>query len=197
MKKNKSKVSRGLFLEFAAQEIKKFGGLPSRLEGFDGKESLVKYIAIGGYVTSRHDDERHFISAFRLCELYKVNPDNANCSIICPSYIGASGAASSVETQPQFPDSQIKIPNIFTPNNDGINDYFEPLSLIGISDLQLEVVNRWGNAVYSEHSNNHFKWDGHTNTNEPCSDGVYFYKVIYSDYCNKQEIVMGFIQLIR
>lgn len=135
--------------------------------------------------------------AFEGTTVYTVNPANANCSIICPSSsnIGASGAASSVETQPQILDSQIKIPNIFTPNNDGINDYFEPSILQGISNLQIDVVNRWGNIVYSNHSNESFKWDGFTNNNEICSNGVYFYKVIYFDYCNKQEIVTGFIQL--
>jgi hypothetical protein len=33
-----------------------------------------KYILIGGYIISKNDGDRHFISATRLCELYKLNP---------------------------------------------------------------------------------------------------------------------------
>lgn len=34
-----------------------------------------KYLVIGGYVTSKHDSQEHYISANRLCELYNINPN--------------------------------------------------------------------------------------------------------------------------
>jgi gliding motility-associated-like protein len=137
------------------------------------------------------------IIAFEGTTIYTVNPVNANCSVICPSSsnIAAAGAASSVETQVQFPDAYVEVPNIFTPNNDGINDYFEPLNVQSISNLRIDVVNRWGNIVYSNYSNESFRWDGYSSNDELCSSGVYFYKLIYFDYCEKQEIRTGFVQL--
>ncbi len=139
------------------------------------------------------------IIAFEGTTIYNVNPNNASCSVICPasSGINAFGAASSVETQPQILDGQIEMPNIFTPNGDGVNDDFEPLILLGISNLKIEILNRWGNLVYSNHSVNNFRWDGLTIENEMCSEGVYFYKIVCSDYCNKESIVTGFVQLVK
>ncbi len=42
----------------------------------------------------------------------------------------------------------IKIPNVFTPNGDGINDYLEITGLSAYPENTLEVFNRWGNVVY-------------------------------------------------
>ncbi len=39
------------------------------------------------------------------------------------------------------------LPTIFTPNNDGINDYFRP-SLLGIKDVAMQIYDNWGNLVY-------------------------------------------------
>ena len=33
-----------------------------------------KYLVIGGKVISKTDGQRHYVSAVRLCELYKLNP---------------------------------------------------------------------------------------------------------------------------
>ena len=67
-------------------------------------------------------------------------------------------------------------PNVFTPNGDGINDYFkidylEPEHYLG---RQLVVFNRWGKKVYD--SNNYLnQWDG-----EGAPDGTYFFIFRYS-----------------
>ncbi|MGV3611429.1 MAG: gliding motility-associated C-terminal domain-containing protein [Fluviicola sp.] len=137
--------------------------------------------------------------AFEGFTIYTVDPTNANCTVLCPSSSGinAFGAASAVETKPQILDGELKIPNIFTPNNDGINDYFEPVILHGISELRVDILNRWGNLVYSNSAVTNFKWNGLTNDNQMCSEGIYFYKIFYTDYCNKESIVTGFIQLVN
>lgn len=78
------------------------------------------------------------------------------------------------------------IANIFTPNNDGINDYFE---VNGASCKTVEIFNRWGNLVYE--SVGTVKWDGGSQ-----SDGIYYYKMDFG--CNSQSsIETGFVQLIR
>ncbi len=63
----------------------------------------------------------------------------------------------------------IVIPNVFTPNGDGINDYFVIDGLENVPNSHLVVFNRWGKKVYESH-NYQNNWGG-----EGLSDGVYFY----------------------
>ncbi len=67
------------------------------------------------------------------------------------------------------------IPNVFTPNGDGINDLFDfrlGNRLEQCSNIQ--VYNRWGALVFESRENAHI-WDGRTFTGEMCSEGQYFY----------------------
>jgi gliding motility-associated-like protein len=67
---------------------------------------------------------------------------------------------------------ETEIPNIFTPNGDGINDRFVIGGSQGFPNSRLEVYNRWGGLVYEEDSYQN-NWDA-----QDVADGVYFY--IYS-----------------
>jgi gliding motility-associated-like protein len=62
----------------------------------------------------------------------------------------------------------IVIPNVFTPNNDGVNDLFVIRNLNLYSHRPLVIYNRWGNVVYKTIQYNN-DWDG---DNVP--DGVYY-----------------------
>jgi gliding motility-associated-like protein len=44
--------------------------------------------------------------------------------------------------------SDYRIPNVFTPNNDGYNDEFKVYSAGGVTVKQMKIFNRWGNLVY-------------------------------------------------
>jgi gliding motility-associated-like protein len=69
-------------------------------------------------------------------------------------------------------DESILIPNIFTPNGDGANDFFEILNLPE-SGSKLIVSNRWGKEVYSSGNYNPASlWDA-----EGTPDGVYYYRL--------------------
>ena len=69
--------------------------------------------------------------------------------------------------------------NIFTPNNDGLNDYFTlptlPPDLCASVFTEIKIYNRWGNRVYASADRN-FKWDG-----KAVTDGIYYYVVSYTD----------------
>jgi len=69
-------------------------------------------------------------------------------------------------------DEEPVIPNIFTPNNDGVNDYFF-IKNIKDWNIDLQVFNRWGNEVYKA-ENYQNNWDGRCKGN-PLADGTYFY----------------------
>lgn len=54
----------------------------------------------------------------------------------------------------------IFIPNVFTPNGDGANDFFEIYgNLDAIRYIDIQIFNRWGEKVF-ESNNHHFNWDG-------------------------------------
>ena len=79
-------------------------------------------------------------------------------------YISESNYVTCVKPEPP----NILIPNVVTPNGDGVNDMFVIRNLLLYSYRQLVVYNRWGSEVYrSDQYNNN--WDG---MNVP--DGVYF-----------------------
>lgn len=95
----------------------------------------------------------------------------------------------------------LEIPNTFTPNNDGINDTFY-ISL-GINNYlnRFEVYNRWGNLIHqtiqTNKQSNNVLWDGRTTSGEPCSDGVYFYVLKYTDASGTDQNLKGHINLFR
>jgi gliding motility-associated-like protein len=139
------------------------------------------------------------ILAFEGTTVYTVDPENANCTVLCPSTssINAYGAASSVETMPQVLDGILEMPNIFTPNNDGINDFFSPSIMLGISSLEGYIANRWGNIIYIQGQSSNLMWNGKTEENQICTEGTYFYNVIFTDFCNNKKVVKGFVQLVK
>ena len=73
--------------------------------------------------------------------------------------------------------SDLYIPNIFTPNDDGQNDTFYLLNLENYgenSGVRMKITNRWGNVIYqSDNYTNVDAWDG-----GDYPDGVYFYHLI-------------------
>lgn len=73
------------------------------------------------------------------------------------------------------------IPNIFTPNGDGINDQYKIISS-GIESMEGEIYDRWGLKLFTWNQKND-GWDGRSPTGAAVPDGVYFYiiKVIPQD----------------
>ena len=68
------------------------------------------------------------------------------------------------------------IPNGFSPNGDGMNDYFEITGIEEYSNVKLNVFNRWENQVY-ESDNYKNDWNGKNMSGENVSDDTYFYTI--------------------
>ncbi len=85
----------------------------------------------------------------------------------------------------------LKIPNVFTPNNDSKNDTYYIDGLCNFEDFHFVIYNRWGKIIY-ESTEADFKWDGKTNGGTEASEGVYYY-VLHA----KSKDHTGYIQLIR
>ena len=92
----------------------------------------------------------------------------------------------------------IGIPNVFTPNGDGANDYFFPRDLLaaGLTYFRMQVFNRWGQVVFETSRISGRGWDGRLNgTEQP--QGVYIYLVEVSYANGTSEKYRGNVTLIR
>ena len=88
-------------------------------------------------------------------------------------------------------------PNSFSPNGDGVNDWFEPMSPC-IPDYDMFIYDRWGKLVYQKVQGKG-RWDGKTEGKEMPAD-VYVYKVNYDNLTPNgviKESIRGYIRLIR
>jgi gliding motility-associated-like protein len=72
--------------------------------------------------------------------------------------------------------SQIEIPNIFTPNGDGMNDFFQ-VKAQTLQSFQGVIVNRWGRTVYewTNYETMEAGWDGKMSGGGKAAAGVYYY----------------------
>lgn len=84
-------------------------------------------------------------------------------------------------------ESEFEMPNVFTPNGDGINDEID-FSFLQ-SNLSVQIINRWGNLVFQSTETTK-KWDN----SEQNTSGVYFY--IVRDNKKNKIFKTGFIHLI-
>ena len=92
--------------------------------------------------------------------------------------------------------SEIIIPNVFTPNSDGFNDFFSVYAP-GSTGFICRIYNRWGQliAVINGYENS---WDGRVlQSGREAPDGVYYYIIGYTDYVGVAKNDHGFFHLIR
>jgi gliding motility-associated-like protein len=86
-------------------------------------------------------------------------------------------------------------PNVFSPNDDGINDDFQPFSNCIAERFELLIYNRWGELLYrSEDAAG--RWDG-TYRGENCPAEIYTYLLRYTFLRQAPKIVSGDLLLLR
>ncbi|MEA3496737.1 MAG: gliding motility-associated C-terminal domain-containing protein [Bacteroidota bacterium] len=150
--------------------------------------SLIK--KVNGYYTRFYQDQRIELE-HSLAGCYHITAidsygnesvfSNKVCVDNCPDYI---------------------LPNIFTPNGDGVNDTYHPITggFQHIEKVDFYVYNRWMQLVF-ETNNPELNWDGKENEeNKDCSEGTYYYICrVYQIYLNglKPITKKGTITLIR
>jgi gliding motility-associated-like protein len=70
------------------------------------------------------------------------------------------------------------LPNVFSPNNDNLNDVFGPFPYKFIDSIDIQIFNRWGELIF-ESTDPEINWDGTaTESGHIVSDGVYYYTIV-------------------
>ena len=109
------------------------------------------------------------------------------CNINCPeAFCDTAQVLLRIEG-----GTECKVPNIFTPNGDGVNDAFVIPCLTNYQGAKLYVFNRWGEQVYFS-DNYQNDWQG-TYRQEALPDATYFYILQLPDASSFQ----GFVELRR
>jgi gliding motility-associated-like protein len=99
-----------------------------------------------------------------------------------------------------FVNHDIYIPNIFSPNGDGINDLFSVFvnASLDVLAMQTTIFDRWGNMVFdSEEIPGHWKGDFNGVTLNPA---VFVYRIVirYKDrFTERTEVFSGDVTLMR
>ncbi len=85
-------------------------------------------------------------------------------------------------------ETQVRVPTIFTPNGDGVNEYFQPV-LDCYREYNFEIYSRWGEEVFAS-SPGRDRWFGFDKTGKLLPSDVYIYVLEYIDsegFKNQQE----------
>jgi gliding motility-associated-like protein len=93
------------------------------------------------------------------------------------------------------------LPNVFSPNGDGINESFE-IKLLNVEVKSFKIYNRWGIEILkpdnlSMKSLNVLTWDGRTTSGVECSEGVYYYTIEIKNQTSEIKNYRGYISLVR
>ena len=82
-----------------------------------------------------------------------------------------NGCRDSVRSEIQIPEDLI-FPDAFSPNSDGINDFFQ-IQSSGMKDYSLQIFDRWGNQVFESNKPGYY-WNGRTSNGTLVPAGTYF-----------------------
>ena len=115
-------------------------------------------------ITTRTDEVHRY--EFNDPGIYRVE-----CSVM--NMAGCTYAPDSAITV-SISESMLRVPNVFTPNGDGINDEFRVLHR-SLREFHCEVYNRWGKLVFQWDDPSR-GWDGTIN-GRPAAEGAYFYVI--------------------
>ncbi len=92
-------------------------------------------------------------------------------------------------------ETRMYLPNAFTPNNDGRNDYFAPVIDFIPEEYKMFIYDRTGKVLYRT-EDPLSGWDGSINGSGKAREGVYVYHIEYLSYNGTRQIATGNLTLI-
>ena len=124
---------------------------------------------------TRYDEDVQY--TFNSSGTVLVQPKVTYTSIADPNVVYEFGTYDFEPFRIIIAESSIKVPNAFSPNGDGVNDYFNVYDVKSIVEFNATIYNRWGQQLYSwgidQIDCESCGWDG-TYKGKDVKDGVYF-----------------------
>ena len=152
---------------------------------FDGGDfELIETYTFSGDTTLDHKPELGIAGCYAVTAVDTFFNESAFSNIVC------------IDNCPVY-----NLPNVFTPNGDGANDFFIPFPYRFIERIEFKVFNRWGQMVF-ETRDTDINWDGTNLSGSDLAEGTYFYtcrvfEKRLAGTIQRPEILDGYIELIR
>jgi gliding motility-associated-like protein len=127
----------------------------------EAEYSLIDSVDADSYFEYDHLNLESYIGCYKVVAIDTANNVSENNIELCLDYLECPVYA---------------LPNAFTPDGNLINDYFTPLyKATSVIEVDMQIFNRYGRIVYETNDPN-INWNGkYNNTQNDCSEGVYFY----------------------
>ena len=169
-------------------------------EVFDGEHQLIGNTVDTFFV---HDGSNGFIALDKLGGSYQVTAVDG---------IGNESQTSIRAMADDFDNCvYYELPNVFTPNGDGLNDTFEAFKdVVGkcprfVNEVKFTVFNRWGKKLFDYQSGGEneifIDWNGNSDLGSQLASGIYYYEAdvtfdVYDNSFAKRKL-NGWIHLVR
>ena len=149
-----------------------------------GSFELVGEVSAAGKLEFKHKPESGIAGCYAVTSLDSAGNESEFSTIQC------------VDNCPDF-----LLPNTFTPNGDGHNDLYMPITYRFITRIEMRIFNRWGGLVF-ETTDPQINWDGTSTSGKTLAEGVYYYTCKVFDTAtatnpDNSELLTGYIHLIR
>jgi gliding motility-associated-like protein len=118
----------------------------------------------------------------------------ADPTVYSVTVVNAAGCPETAEISIDVIDPEFDLPNAFTPNGDGRNDFFKLLYTGSVEIVDFKVYNRWGQIVHD--SRDPQGWDGNYN-GKPAPSDVYVYRVRFRFADGREFTREGDVTLLR
>ena len=166
---------------------------------------MVANVPIGTDSSYLHDNISSIVGCYVITGIDSVGNESVFSDSVCVDNPNGAcaGNLGCVSTPNDVADTACNIyrlPNVFTPGNDGLNDFIIPFPYSFVETVDVQIFNRWGNLVFQT-SNPDIMWDGTNQENSAaCADGTYYYVCTINEICldgSKPRVIKGFVTLIR
>jgi gliding motility-associated-like protein len=126
-------------------------------------------------------------------------PETTQYTLVVEDDLGCQALDSIIVFVDQ--EKRVYIPNAFTPNFDGFNDYFQVFTGPGVNNLvRMNIFDRWGELIYEvtdvDPNANDYGWDG-TFRGQRMNSGIYVYFIELEFFSGERRIYEGGIHLVR
>lgn len=110
-------------------------------------------------------------------------------------YVSDTNCLYLYKVNVELEQCEIEMPNVFTPNNDGINERFIPIEILDNTQGSLMIFNRFGQKVF-ETDNFDKGWNGKCH-GKNCTEGTYFWVLNFQTFTYGKLTRKGFVTLLR